>query len=101
MSIIPSLVQMNRQFVEGKEYEMYATDKFPNKKVAVLTCTDTRLDELLVKAMGFKNGDAKFIKNAGAIITQPFGSIMRSILVAVYELKSQEVLVVGHPDCSI
>lgn len=101
MSIIPSLLEFNKKFVEEKQYEAYLTDKFPDKKVAVLTCMDTRLVELIVKALGFKNGDAKFIKNAGAILTQPFGSAMRSILVAVYELGAREVLVVGHHGCGM
>jgi len=101
MSIIPSVLEFNKKFVEEKQYEAYLTDKFPDKKVAVLTCMDTRLVELIVKALGFKNGDAKFIKNAGAILTQPFGSAMRSILVAVYELGAREVLVVGHHGCGM
>jgi carbonic anhydrase len=101
MSIVPNLVQFNKKFVEEKRYEDYLTDKYPDKKVAILTCMDTRLSELLPKALGFKNGDAKFIKNAGAILTQPFGSAMRSILVAVYELGAREVLVIGHLGCGM
>ncbi|GAB2671859.1 beta-class carbonic anhydrase [Paenibacillus thermoaerophilus] len=101
MSIVPSLLEFNRKFVEEKQYEAYMTDKYPDKKVAVLTCMDTRLVELLPKALGFKNGDAKFIKNAGGILTQPFGSAMRSILVAVYELGAREVLVIGHHGCGM
>lgn len=101
MSIIPSLLEFNKKFVEEKQYESYMTNKFPDKKVAILTCMDTRLVELLPKALGLKNGDAKFIKNAGSILTQPFGSAMRSILVAVYELGAREVLVIGHHGCGM
>lgn len=101
MSIVPSILEFNKKFVEEKQYEAYLTDKFPDKQVAVLTCMDTRLVELLPKALGFKNGDAKFIKNAGAILTQPFGSAMRSILVAIYELGAREVFVIGHHGCGM
>jgi carbonic anhydrase len=62
---------------------------------------DTRLTELLPRAMGFANGDVKLIKNAGAIVSHPFGSVMRSVLVAVYELGAEEVVVVGHRDCGM
>ena len=62
---------------------------------------DTRLVELLPNAMNVKNGDVKIIKNAGAVVTHPFGSIMRSILVAVYELTAEEVCIVGHYDCGM
>lgn len=101
MSIVSQLMSFNKQFVEEKQYEAYVTDKFPEKKIAILTCMDTRLVELLPKALNLRNGDAKFIKNAGAILTQPFGSAMRSILVAVYELGAREVLVIGHHNCGM
>ncbi|MBC8078946.1 MAG: carbonic anhydrase [Gorillibacterium sp.] len=101
MSIVPDILEFNQRFVKEKQYEEYITDKFPDKKVVILTCMDARLVELLPKALGFKNGDAKFIKNAGAIITQPFGSAMRSILVAVYELDAREVMVIGHHGCGM
>ncbi|WP_424767647.1 beta-class carbonic anhydrase [Paenibacillus sp. sgz302251] len=101
MSIVPDLLKFNKQFVEEKQYEAYLTDKFPEKKIVILTCMDTRLVELLPKALNLRNGDAKVIKNAGAILTQPFGSAMRSILVAVYELGAHEVLVIGHHGCGM
>ncbi|MFD0590430.1 beta-class carbonic anhydrase [Paenibacillus sp. GCM10027627] len=101
MSIVPQLVSFNKKFVQEKQYEAYLTDKFPEKKIAILTCMDTRLVELLPKALNLRNGDAKFIKNAGAILTQPFGSAMRSILIAVYELGAREVLVIGHHGCGM
>jgi carbonic anhydrase len=62
---------------------------------------DTRLTELLPKAMNLRNGDAKIIKDAGALVSHPFGSIMRSILVAIYQLNAEEVYVVGHHDCGM
>ena len=51
--------------------------------MVIISCMDTRLVELLPKAMNMRNGDVKIIKVAGAVISHPFGSIMRSILVAV------------------
>jgi carbonic anhydrase len=101
MSIISEILEFNRGFVQRREYEAFATDRFPNKKLVVLTCMDTRLVELLPRAMNLRNGDVKIIKNAGAIVSHPFGSVMRSILVAVYELGAQEVAVVGHHGCGM
>jgi len=101
MSIVKNFMEFNKAFVEDKEYEKYLTDKYPEKKIAILTCMDTRLMELLPKALNLRNGDAKFIKNAGAVLTQPFGSAMRSILVAVYELHAEEVVVIGHHGCGM
>jgi carbonic anhydrase len=69
--------------------------------MVILSCMDTRLADLLQRAMNLRNGDAKIIRNAGAIVTQPFGNIMRSIIVAIYELNAEEVMVVGHHDCGM
>lgn len=101
MSNLNEILEYNQQFVENKEYESYITDKFPGKKMAVVTCMDTRLVELLPRAMNFRNGDVKLIKNAGAVISQPFGSVMRSVMVAIYELQAEEVFIVGHTGCGM
>jgi len=101
MSVILDILEYNRAFVKNKKYTQYKTTKYPDKKIVILTCMDTRLLELLPKAMNLKNGDAKIIKNAGAVISHPFGSIMRSLIVAIYELNAQEVCVIGHHDCGM
>ena len=101
MAILTEILEHNAGFVERAEYVAFLTDRFPDKKLVVLTCMDTRLVELLPRAMGVRNGDIKLIKNAGAIVSHPFGSVMRSILVAVYELGAAEVAVVGHHGCGM
>lgn len=101
MSMMKDILEFNKKFVTEKRYESYRTDKFPTKKIAILTCMDARLSELLPRALNLRNGDAKIIKNAGAILTQPFGSAMRSILVAIYEMGAKEVLVIGHHGCGM
>lgn len=101
MSKLQELLDYNKRFVESSEYEKYRTTKYPQKKMVILSCMDTRLTELLPRALGIKNGDAKFVKNAGAVVMHPFGSIMRSILVAIYELGSEEVFVIGHHGCGM
>ena len=101
MRILEEVLAYNEQFVKDKKYEEFATSKLPNKKMVILTCMDTRLLELLPHALNVKNGDVKMIKNAGAVLKHPFGSVMRSILVAVYQLQADEVLVIGHHDCGM
>lgn len=99
--MINEILQFNRCFVEEKGYERFLTDKYPNKRIAIVTCMDTRLVELLPAALGIKNGDVKIIKNAGATITNPFDSTMRSLLVAVYELGVNEIMIIGHTGCGV
>lgn len=97
--MIDQILNHNKEFVARKGYEPFITDKYPAKKLAVLTCMDTRLTELLPAALGLKNGDAKIIKNAGGLVISPFDSAMRSLIVAVYELGVEEIMVVAHTTC--
>lgn len=99
MSNIDKVLEYNREFVASKRYEAHLTDKYPDKKLAVLSCMDTRLSVLLQEALGLRNGDAKIIKNAGAVIPSPWDSAMRSLIVAVYELGVNEIMVVAHTTC--
>ena len=99
MSQIDRVLAYNREYVASKGYEKHITDKYPDKKLAVLSCMDTRLSVLLQEALGLGNGDAKIIKNAGAVIPSPWDSAMRSLIVAVYELGVNEIMVVAHTTC--
>lgn len=99
--MIEEMLEYNRRFVETKAYEQYKTSKYPDKKIAIVTCMDTRLVTLLPAALGLKNGDVKIIKNAGGTITYPFDSTMRSLLVAIYELGVNEVMIIGHTGCGV
>ncbi|AOR22491.1 beta-class carbonic anhydrase [Clostridium taeniosporum] len=101
MSKLKEILDFNKNFVENKRFEEFITTKTPKKKMVILSCMDTRLTELLPKAMNIKNGDAKIIKNAGAMIVHPFGSVMRSILVSIYEFEAEDVFVVGHYGCGM
>ena len=97
--MIDQIIEYNKTFVARKGYEQYVTDKYPDKRLAVLSCMDTRLTELLPAALGLRNGDAKIIKNAGGLVISPFDSAMRSLVVAIYELGVQEIMVVAHSQC--
>ena len=99
--MIKEILEYNKQFVEEKKYEKYKTSKYPDKKIAILSCMDTRLTELLPAALGIKNGDVKIIKNAGGVVSHAFGSVVRSLLVAIFELGVEEIMVIGHTDCGV
>ncbi|MDO5376558.1 MAG: carbonic anhydrase [Staphylococcus rostri] len=101
MTLLSDILTYNKTFVANKEYEAYTATKVPAKKAVLVTCMDTRLQDLSTKALGFNNGDLKVVKNAGAMITHPYGSTMRSILVGIYALGAEEVIIMGHKDCGM
>ena len=89
--MIKEILEYNKQFVAEKKYEQYKTSKYPDKKIAILSCMDTRLTELLPAALGIKNG----------VVSHAFGSVVRSLLVAIFELGVEEIMVIGHTDCGV
>lgn len=99
--MIDEMIKYNEEFVRDGSYRRYAADKYPRKKLAILSCMDTRLVELLPAALGIKNGDVKMIKNAGGMITDPLDTSIRSLLIAILELKVTEVMVIAHTCCGV
>lgn len=95
------IFEHNDKFVASEGYKPYITSKYPDKKIAIVTCMDTRLVELLPAALGIKNGDVKMIKNAGGVIKDPWDSTVASLLVAVYELGVNEIMIIGHTECGV
>jgi len=99
--MIAELLQYNDSFVKNESFKQYAAEKYPRKKLAILTCMDTRLVELLPAALGIRNGDVKMIKNAGAMVLDPFDSTVRSLLISILELAVEEIMIIGHTDCGV
>lgn len=97
--MIKEILKHNDVFVKSGSFKSFASNKCPRKKLAILTCMDTRLIELLPAALDIHNGDVKLIKNAGGLILDPFDSTIRSLLIAVLEFGVEEVMVIGHTDC--
>ncbi len=66
----------------------------PSRRLAVLTCMDTRIDPLRI--FGLEPGEAAVLRNAGARLDDG----MRAALeVARDRLGVDRVLVLGHTDC--
>lgn len=99
--MINEILRFNKEFVAKEGYKPYITSKYPDKKIAIVTCMDTRLVELLPASLGIKNGDVKMIKNAGGVISDPWDSVVRSLLVAIYELGVNEIMIIGHTECGV
>ena len=101
MREVEKMLKHNEAFVASGDYQKFRTSKYPDKKIAILTCMDTRLVELIPAALGIKNGDVKMIKNAGGMAIGPFDSTVRSLLVGIIELGVEEVMVIGHTYCVV
>ena len=50
--MLEEILEFNKKFVENRGYEKYITNKYPDKKIAILSCMDTRLTELFARPLG-------------------------------------------------
>ena len=67
----------------------------PRKKLAILTCIDTRLNP--IRIFHINVGDAFILRNAGNQITN---DVIRSLTSAIAD-GITEIVVLGHTDCSL
>jgi carbonic anhydrase len=68
----------------------------PQRKVAVLSCMDTRID--LFPMLGIERGDAHIIRNAGGLVTD---DAIRSLSASQRLLGTEEIVVIMHEGCGL
>lgn len=93
MSVIDEVLQANQ--VYAQTHELRRLTPRPERKLAILTCMDTRLS---IRTLGLKTGDAHIIRNAGGIVTD---DSLRSLLVSHYLLGTEEFMLINHTDCGL
>src|SRR6202790_5591613 len=93
MSVIDEVLAANE--IYSRTHELRKLSPRPERKLAVLTCMDTRLS---IRTLGLKTGDAHIIRNAGGIVTE---DTLRSLVVSHYLLDTKEFMVINHTDCGL
>ena len=93
MSVIDEVLAANE--IYSRTHELRKLTPRPERKLAILTCMDTRLS---IRTLGLKTGDAHVIRNAGGIVTE---DTLRSLVVSHYLLGTEEIMVINHTDCGL
>jgi carbonic anhydrase len=93
MSAIDDVLAANE--IYSRTHELRKLTPRPERKLAVLTCMDTRLS---IRTLGLSTGDAHIIRNAGGIVTE---DTLRSLVVSHYLLDTEEIMVINHTDCGL
>jgi carbonic anhydrase len=71
-------------------------DVQPSRRLAVVTCMDSRLD--VFAALGLGDGEAHVLRNAGGVITD---DVIRSLAVSQRRLGTRETMLIHHTDCGM
>src|ERR1700730_524191 len=93
MSVIDEVLAANE--VYSCKHELRELTPRPKRRLAVLTCMDTRLS---IRTLGLTTGDAHIIRNAGGIVTE---DALRSLLISHYLLDTEEFMIINHTDCGL
>src|SRR5256886_17112524 len=93
MSVIDEVLAANE--VYSRTHELRRLTPRPERKLAVLTCMDTRLS---TRTLGLKEGDAHIIRNAGGIVTD---DTPRSLVGSHHLLGTEEFMGINHTDCGL
>jgi carbonic anhydrase len=94
MTTIDELVGNNGAYADG--YEPRHLDVHPSRRLAIVTCMDSRLD--VFAALGLGDGEAHILRNAGGVITD---DVIRSLAVSQRKLGTREVMLIHHTDCGM
>src|ERR1700730_14557042 len=93
MSVIDEVLEANE--IYGRTHELRRLTPRPARKLAILTCMDTRLS---IRTLGLMTGDAHISRTAGVIVTD---DSLRSLLISHYLLETEEIMIINHTDCSL
>jgi carbonic anhydrase len=94
MSLIERAIAANRKNAE--HHDPLLANK-PAPKIAILTCMDPRLNQLL-EWLDIKPAEADVIRNVGTAATI---DVVRSLMFSIHVLGVREIMIVGHTGCGM
>jgi carbonic anhydrase len=94
VDVIDELVANNQAFADSLPTQHL--DVRPRRKLAIVTCMDSRLD--VFAALGLGHGEAHVLRNAGGVITD---DVIRSLAISQRKLGTREVMLIHHTDCGM
>ncbi|HEY7349162.1 MAG TPA: carbonic anhydrase [Ktedonobacterales bacterium] len=100
--VIDEILAANETF--GSKHQPAQLSHLPRRRMAVVTCMDTRLTHLFEEALGLHRGEVLQLRTAGATIPEGQeinGDLIRSLAGAIYLLGVREVAVIGHTECGL
>ena len=93
MGVIDEVLEANESY--SHTHELRRLTPRPARKLAILTCMDTRLS---IRTLGLLTGDAHIIRNAGGIVTD---DSLRSLVISHHLLGTEAIMVINHTDCGL
>jgi len=94
MAEIDQIIRSNEKYSNDFKYGTLASS--PTRKLAVLSCMDTRINVENVFGLGV--GEAHIIRNAAGIATE---DAIRSLIISHELLGTKQFIVLNHTECGL
>jgi carbonic anhydrase len=94
MSIIDEALSANTTIANNYDP---ARGKPPAPKIAIVTCADPRLSNIL-QMLGLAEADVDMIRNFGTVIDD---DAVRSLVLSTRLLGTREIMIINHTDCGM
>ncbi|ACB75314.1 carbonic anhydrase [Opitutus terrae] len=101
MRLFEAILAANQRWLNGERGARVPAEVTSALPIAALTCIDARLNHLLPDVLGVPEEQFIWLRNAGAIITGPLSSTMRSLALACAVKGAREIAIIGHTDCLV
>ena len=94
MTATDGFLRHNDQF--AREFTKGELPRESAKRVTVITCMDARIDP--ARILGFDDGDAHVLRNAGGVVTD---DMLRSLILSQRLQGTEEIVLMHHTDCGM
>ena len=102
MRLFEAVISANHRLISGDPSAVMPPGEFAaDLPIVALTCIDPRLNPLLPNALGIREEEFIWLRNAGNIIFDPMSSMTRTLALACAVKGGREIAIIGHTDCRV
>lgn len=102
MRLLEAIVAWNQRVTAGEPDPNLPADRFSEGlPLIALTCIDPRLNAHFPNMLGLREEQFIWLRNAGNVVADSIGGIMRSLALACAVKGGREIAIIGHSDCGV
>jgi carbonic anhydrase len=102
MALLDAVVAWNHQAVTADGAAPLDLKPFAESlPLVALTCIDPRLNAYFPKALGLRDEQFIWLRNAGNVVTDSVSGLLRSLALACALKGGREIAIIGHTDCAV
>jgi carbonic anhydrase len=102
MRLFEAIVDANHRALAGDSRAGLRPSEYAEGlPIVALTCIDPRLNPIFPEVLGIREEDFIWLRNAGNILFDSMGSMLRTLALACAIKGGKEIAIIGHTDCRV